>query len=171
MSKTYVIAVGNLTYFLIAASVMGFFLFRILVSGFELEDKITLVAETNEKVKMQTELSRLIESTQTQRAELSAYVLTEGQTSNFLTGIEQAASAKGVSLTTQSLKVVPEEDAFDSLAIDFIVEGSEESVREMLLLFESLPYHSKVQTLSVAKTDGGMMRGSVGLHVTLAKYD
>lgn len=171
MSKTYTIGVIAIIFLCITAGALAWFLYTVSASGVELTQKIELIADRNAKVKMHTELSRLIERTQTQRAALSKYVLTEDSTSSFLTSIEQTGGILGVALTTRSLVVAPGEGKFDSLAIEFAVEGTTEAVGNMLTVFESLPYHSQVETLTFIKEDMGRVRAMVGLKVTLGKHE
>jgi len=171
MSKIYIISIIALIFLCVAATALGWFLYTVSASGVELTQKMELIADRNAKVKMHTELSRLIERTQTARTQLSRYVLTEDNTSSFLTSIEQTGRAVGVELITRSLQVVPQEGKFDSLMIEFTVEGRSDAVRAMLLVFESLPYHSQVETLTLIKEDADRVSAEVGLKVTLGKYD
>ena len=171
MSKTYIISIIAFIFLCVSGAALVWFLYTISASGVELTQKMELIADRNAKVQMHTELSRLIERTEIARTQLTRYVLTEDSTSNFLTSIEQTGRAVGVELITRSLQVVPQEGKFDSLMIEFTVTGSSDAVRSMLVVFESLPYHSQVEKLTFKKEDAGRVSAEVGLKVTLGKYD
>jgi hypothetical protein len=171
MNKSYPILIIACLYLLAAGAVMAWFLYMVFSSGIELQKRVDMIANKNAKVKMYTGLERVIETSVSEREELATYVLTQGGTSNFLTSIEAVAANVGVSLTTQSLTVVPQKSKFDELSVEFIIAGSEASVSRMLSVLEALPYHSRVQKLAFAKMETGEVRASVGLTVSLAKYE
>jgi len=170
-SKTFLIFIGACVYFLAASAALLVMIYTVEKSGRELESRVALINDQNAKIKMYTELSRLLEQSASQRAELSSYVLKEDQTSSFLTEIESLASIRSVQLTTQSLKVIPKDGKFDELSIEFAIEGSEKSVEEMLQILEKLPYHSKLSSVLLSKEQTGDLSGSVKLSLSLYMYD
>lgn len=170
MKKSIVILISAAVYLTMASAIMVWFLYTIAASGNELQKRVTLIATENAKVQSHTELMRLIDATRVQRETLASYLLKEDTTSDFLTSIELAGANIGVTLTTQSLKVVPQEGETDVLAVEFVIAGSERAVEQMLSVIESLPYHSQVQSLTLTKTNG-TVRAKTNINVTLAKHD
>jgi hypothetical protein len=170
-TKTHFIGIFAFLYLLAAGVAFGLVLYEVYASGKELEDRVSLIGEQNAKVKLYNELSRTIDESKVERLELSTYVLTEDKTSAFLTELEQMATSFGVALKTLSLTVVNQEGAFDKLSIEFNLEGSESAVKKMLSLFETLPYHSRIESLRFAQGRNGNTEGTVKLSVTLHNYD
>jgi hypothetical protein len=169
LRTSHYIALLGLIYFLASLAVFGFTEWKIYSLGKELESKVALIAEKNAKVRMYNELSRLIEETKMERLALEAHVLTEEETSSFLTEIEMLGRSQGVTLNTQSLSVFPSEGIADDLVIEFGLSGSESAVRKMLSLFETLPYHSNVIFMSVRDEGGASVQGNIKLSVSLLR--
>lgn len=170
LTKTHYIAFAALVLVLVASAALGFVFWEVHNAGKELESKVASIAERNAKVKMYTELSRLIEESEDERAELGTYVLTEDKTSAFLTEIEALGTRLGITLTTLSLSVAPQEGEFDNLQIEFSLQGTERAVKSMLSLLESLPYHSNLSSVSMVREGSNNLRATVKLSVSLSKY-
>jgi hypothetical protein len=169
-SKTLTILIISLVFVLASAVVLGLVLYKVHREGLELAERVTLIADRNAKIKMYAELSRLVEDTEGERAELSSYVLTENDTSAFLTEIERLGVETGNQLSTASLDVVEKGSDYDELHIKFNVEGTEASVKEMLHVFEILPYHSKVESVLLTKESDDGFRGVINLTVSILSY-
>ena len=169
--KTLIIAILATTYLLVAVAGVAWMLYEVSGSGSALKERVAAIADKNAKVKAYTELSQLMEDTQGERTELQQYVLTESQTSRFLTDVEALGKKLGVDLATLSLEVDEKKDAFSSLLISFSVEGNEEQVKRMLKVLESLPYHSTVQSLSFSREQNGSVKSTIALSLTLLNYD
>ena len=86
--KTLIIAILATTYLLVAVAGVAWMLYEVSASGSALKERVAAIADKNAKVKAYTELSQLMEDTQGERTELQQYVLTESQTSRFLTDVE-----------------------------------------------------------------------------------
>jgi hypothetical protein len=169
-SKTFTILIIALIFALSSAGMLGFVLYKVHREGLELTQRVTLIADRDAKIQMYGELSRLVEETESERAELSSYVLTENETSSFLTEIERLGAETGNKLSTASLDVVEKGSDYDELHIKFNVEGTEASVKEMLHVFEILPYHSKVDSVLLTKESNDSFRGVINLTVSILSY-
>jgi hypothetical protein len=169
-SKTLTILIIAALYLLASLCVLGYVLFKVHSEGQELTERVTLIADRNAKIQMYTELSRLVSETEGERAELSSYVLTENETSSFLTEIEKIGAQTGNELSTASLDVVEKGTDYDELHIKFNVEGTEASVKEMLHVFETLPYHSAVTSVLLTKESDDSFRGVINLTVSILSY-
>lgn len=169
--KTNIVGIFSLAYILVAIAVLSWVAYEVVVSGQELRDRVTAIADTNAKVKVYKDLAMLIGATKAERDTLAGFVLTEEETSNFLTNIESIGARQGVELTTDALKVSPQEGSFDQLLIQFGVSGKEEAVKRMLTIFETLPYQSKVASLTFNRTESGRAQSTIELSITLLKHD
>ena len=101
--KTSIIAICAAIYLLLAAGAAAWTLYEVVISGKTLQERVAAIAEKNAKVKAYTELSQLMKDTEDERAQLQQYVLSEDQTSRFLTEIEDLGRKLGVELSTLSL--------------------------------------------------------------------
>lgn len=139
--------------------------------GTILEEQVAMVASHNDREQKYGELSRLVESTVSDRTELAQYLLNRSDAPSFVTSWEQLAAKQGVSYTTDSLKEVEVEKDFDQLLISFTMNGPERNVRHMLKVYESMPYHGDVTSVYVDRTplaDDGTVTMKVQLAVTLS---
>ncbi len=169
--KTFIIGILSLVYLLAASVVIALMLYEVSISGATLKERIAAIADNNAQVKAYTELSQLMADTQEERAQLQQYVLTEDQTSRFLTDMEALGAQLGVALDTVSLEVDEKKTTFSNLLISFSVEGEEEPVKRMLRILESLPYHSTVQSLSFSRETDGSVKSTIALSVALLNHD
>lgn len=170
-STTNIVAIASACYLLAAVAALALIMYGIHTSSIALTERITAIADKHAKQKTYREFSALLKSTQEERAQLSTFVLTEAQTSSFLTEIEQLGAHHGVELITDSLQVVEKEGSFNDLSIKYSIEGREDLVQKMIVLLETLPYHSKINTLSFIREESGSTKSNVELLVTLSKYE
>lgn len=168
---TKIVALVAALYFVIAVAMLGWVLYEVYTAGEALTDRVSAIADKNAKLKTYGELAKLIEDTQMQRSELETFVLTKNKTSSFLTDIESLGAAQGVLLSTNSLKVVEKEGSFNELVIQFSIEGKEAFVQKMLVLLETLPYHSHVSSLSYTREKTGTVQSTAELTMSLLKYE
>jgi len=172
MIRTRLIGIFSLVYLFVAASAVGWVVYEVGANGQELKDRVAAIADKNAKVKTYTEFSKLINETQEERAVLASYVLTEDNTSSFLTEIESLAANVGVTLFTRSLEVDDKKgSSYDDLVIVFDVEGPEVLVKNLLSIFETLPYHSQVSSLTFTVGENGVIKGTIEVKVTLLEND
>ncbi len=179
-------AVGALIFMICSFLAALYMYLTIYKAGTELTTRIVAIEQNVSKEKMVTNLEAAMAKTQDERNEISAFVLTEDETSVFLTDIEKVAATQNVTLTTNSLEVVkpikkvasgtttPQTQEitpslFDTLSISFLIEGQEDAVKKMLYVFETLPYHSTVNMFTLKREAGGYAKGTLNLSVSLLK--
>lgn len=168
-NKTKIIGIVSVVYVVIACAVFSWVVYEVATAGKELSLRVDTIAEKNAKVKAYTAVSNLLKETTQERASLVEYVLQEDNTSAFLTEIEKIGTAQGVLLTTDSLSVVEKPGAANALVIHFSIEGSENVVKKMFSILETLPYHSTVSTLSLDRKKTGLTSAVVEVEITLRK--
>ena len=144
----------------------------VISTGENLLQKTKEVADYNVRTQTYATLSQLVEQTKQERKELASYVLTEKKIIDFLTEIEKVAVEQGVELTTNSVQKNVQEGLFDEAVISFLIEGTDEYVKNMLHIFETLPYHGYVSKLSLVKNeDDRTVDANIDLTVSLLNYD
>lgn len=168
--KTHIVAIFALLYVLIATGVLAWVVYEVAQAGAVLQERVATIADQNAKSKVYQDLSNLVLRTKAEREALLGFVLTEDQTSSFLTDIESLGVSQGVTLTTDSLKVSEKEGSFNELLIQFSVEGTEENVKKMLSIFETLPYHSRVSSLTFSRDKTGKVHSTIVIDITLLKH-
>jgi hypothetical protein len=146
-------------------------LYTVTLEGEILEERVSTIANNNAKEKAYKDLQALVEKTATDREMLRTYLLTEKETSAFLTEIEQLGVRQGVVLITDSLEVKKQSGLFDMLTVRFTIEGKEELVTKMITVFETLPYHSQIVQMNFQKDDPLKTKSTIELKVTLLKED
>ncbi len=145
-------------YFIIASVLLvlcigfSFFIHRhIAHRGGELLAYIKTVAEYTDREQKYSELSRLIAATQEDREELHTYILKRSETIDFLAEVEEIAKAKQVELSTDRLEEEVTDTQFDTLVVTFALRGTDKNVRDMIRIFETVPYHSTVTSIVITE--------------------
>ncbi len=139
------------------------------------QEELILIKQNLEREQEYTTLARIVEESEGDRTALKDFILTEegGETISFLTEIEKMARNSGVDLVTENLDVVTVQGSvYDDLHISFKVEGQIDKVHDLILLLESLPYHSKMRRVELAKV-GGTERfgGKVVVSLSIISHD
>jgi len=172
--KTKAIAFGSVVLLVLSIAALVFTWGYVNAKGEGLVERATAVANANAREQIYAELTQLVDSTKSDREELSTYILTEEKTIYFLSSIESMAADQQVDLTTNSLNVVEGRGKFDTLVISFSVSGYEEHIYSLLKMFETIPYHGEVSKLSLEtlNTDAGkQLAGTIELSVSLLNHD
>ena len=169
--KSNTIALLSLLFALCSGVVCSWVFYEVITSGQLLTDHVTAIADTRAKERAYKDLAVQVAKTDVQRTTLNSFVLTEEGTGAFLTQIEQLGVSQGVTLTTNSLKVVAQKDLPTVLQVQFSVVGNEQLVKKVLSILETLPYHSVVSVLTLSKSAGGQAQALIDLSVTLFKHD
>lgn len=75
-----------------------------------------------------------------------------GETVDFLAFVEDVAKRTGVTIEVSNLDVVKTKaKGFDDLSASFIITGAREAVEGVLVIFENLPYHSRITALNLER--------------------
>lgn len=87
------------------------------------------------------------------RERLNELVLSgESDTIAFLSHIDQLGTATGVTVTTDELSSEKSTSPnFTEIAASLSLSGSKDAVESMIELLESMPYHSRIESLSLSR--------------------
>lgn len=144
--------------------------------GVELAEQAQIIADQQAFQSQFVRLEETIEKTAEQRTALGALILQDdGDTIGLLSEFDQIASEQGVELTTQNLSVAELPGSFNELVLSYSLGGSEAAVKRMISIFETMPYHSEVTSVSLARAVSPVgvvsANASVVLRVTINAYD
>ena len=133
------------------------------------EKQTTALAEQH--MRDLSELKRLYDETKEDRENLHTYVLEGDDVIDFLGLVEALGKEQKVELKTETIRDISNDGKFDDLEIAISVSGSYESIEQILLLFETLPYQSQVTRLDMARDGdvGAKWSGKFTLKVTRTK--
>lgn len=146
------------------------------VSLYIVQAKVTELAIARETVAEQilkesayNTLLELLEDTTADRTELASRFLTERDTVTFINQAEAEAARRGLQLETTNLSISEgQDDTFDTLLVGFSFSGSEQMVRQYVMLLETLPYHHHISDMQlVSQTGLANWRGTITLQFTL----
>lgn len=144
--------------------------------GETLREQMQAIADREASDAKSQELRELVAATLAQREELQEYILQDdGETIALLSELDRIADSFFVELVTQKLDVVETKEEFNVLQLSYHLEGSEEAVEQMILLFETLPYHGHLTEVSMtrpaAEDEEQEVRASVAMELSIKKYD
>ncbi len=167
---TKIVAIISGFVFLVSASVTALFFVMVEKEKKVYEERTLALAQANSDQESLRTLMTTLEETKVERESLVSRVLKDEEVINFLALLESLGSEQGVVLTTNSLKVEPINETFETLLINLDVEGSRDSVLRMLRLFETLPYQVFIESVQLSRADGsGAWKGLFELRVTKLK--
>jgi len=126
-------------------------LFWVLQQGSALVDRAQVIADHESRKSTYQSLQDLLARTETERAALLDYTLTETDTIDFLATIESMARTHGVLLVTDTLNVADEKDSttYQTLHASFTITGEVDAVNTVLKVLEELPYMSRVDGVNI----------------------
>lgn len=135
--------------FFVAAVVAVVFGYRYIISlGDTLHEQRVAINQYDAQQQFQLQLTRLIDETAVQRAEVTSRFLTETETIDFLTMIESTAGSFGLTIKTTGLDLIEtDNDAFQDLSVRFVITGTQAATEQFLHVLETLPYHSQLDDL------------------------
>ena len=128
-----------------------------------------VIAEQNNKEQEYHNLIQITESTKNDRDTLAGFFITEKDTISFISNIENLANDMGITLETSQLSIKPKTKKTEpQLYVGFNFSGSETAVRQLVLLFENIPYHKSIPELVLTRNaDDGTWKGSILLYITI----
>ena len=168
-TKTKKIFILSLIMVIAMTASLGYFLYNINVRGMLLEEQLTILAENDTKESAYLKLRRLAQDTEDERALLaSGFFTSEGDSIVFLGEIEKMATALGLSLETDSLdKIVNEETKEEYIQMSFIFGGQKNAVFKFSKLLEVVPYHSTVESLQLREVGAGNWEGHLTILISI----
>lgn len=157
MSKTairyLVLNLGILTF---ASLVFIFMLLGVNSKGEELTHYVEIRREQESKQESALLVRRLITETESDRANLrAAFFASESDSIQFLTETERAATAAGLKISTEGLAPKNIQIAGHDMSVvevAFAVAGRSSQVKDFIQYLETLPIHSRVETLNLKQS-------------------
>jgi hypothetical protein len=171
MKTTTGVAIVSLLFAIAGFAACGYMVYVTARMGSEITSRAQTIADNNEKIQSLKSMKEVYERSSEEREELSGFALTEDEAGDFLTEIERLGKEQGVSITTGALKVEKKKDTPDQLAVEFVIEGSEAQVRNVMSLLETLPYPSLLASATLAVEPDKKAKSTVKVLITLVKYD
>ena len=168
--KTKIIFVVSIICFLVSVGGVYMLWSTIKNQGEALAQKANELALFEAQNKSYRDLEQLVNDTQSQRTQLQEYLLTEDQTIDFLSKIENLADSLAIDLSTDALKVQDTEGPFDTLLISYRIEGMKTRVDTLIQMLETLPYQAGLSNLSFQydfKDGVSVTTGTFTLAITL----
>lgn len=145
--------------------------------GEALRESMQLIADEQRFEKQYTVLAASVRETVEEREMLEKAILRgDRDTIELLSTLDNVAAGQGVELTTNSLTENEGTGRFGELTLVYTVSGSEKAVMRMLEIFEHLPYHGHITSVSVrrstsAGTGATEAIANLTLVLTIEKYD
>ena len=136
------------------------------------ETHIDLAKERIETKAHQESLQKLMETleeTEGERAALLTRFIKEEDVIDVLSLVESLGNEQGVIFTTNSLNVVPINDALESLVISMKVEGNYVRVHKVLSLLEHLPYQAIITKAQIQESTDDEWVGVFEIQITKFK--
>ena len=128
---------------------------RIETLGHALRENMQIIVDEQTVENEYLALQSVLAETADERSELGTYVLHDNDDAvTFLSSLDEAAAALGVTLSTEKLDLAEtaEHPLFDTLRAEFVLEGAESRVMDMLTLLENVPLHSDMRSLVFERT-------------------
>jgi hypothetical protein len=173
-SQTWLI--GSFFIFLLSATIFLYVLYSINQKGFQFAESKRVIGEHSAKEASFNTVQQLLTTTKDDREKIDSFFIQENQTISFITEIERNATAIGVRLVTNELSINPSTVDPNGvktpavLIVGFDFSGSKYAVEQFLVLLENVPYHKKITSVSVAKSDDSLWKVNLKMQLTL-QYD
>lgn len=145
--------------------------------GEKLQEQMLTIANQQAFEARFDELSKMVNETESERSQLAGYILKDdADTITLLSKFDDIAAKQNVDLKTSQLTVEEQKGPYNLLKLSYSLEGSETSVRRMIQLFETVPYHGYITSLSLQRstneaTGAVEVESTIGLEITIEKYD
>jgi hypothetical protein len=152
INTTKIIAIISATVFFASAALFVGFFFVTIGLGEDVRIKQSERAQTEAHASELSTLVQLVETTTEERSTLQTYFLAEGDVIKFLELIESVGREQGATLITKSLTVTESNGDFSELHVVVSASGTYESLEHVLRIFESLPYQSYVNNITMSRS-------------------
>lgn len=162
--------------FCVAAGIFSYTLYDVSNQSIKLAESKQLISEYTAKEAAYNSVQNLLTSTKEDRDKIKKLFIKEKDAITFISEIEQDARTVGVMLTTNELSVVQTSTDANGvvtpgvLIVGFDFSGREAAVAQFMTLLENIPYHKKINDVSVAKADTDVWKANVKMQLTL-RYD
>lgn len=142
-----------------------------------LTKNMQLIADEQSFETQYTVSQDMVLATVDERAELERYIVADNRaTIELLSQLDEIGSRQGVELTTSNLEEQSTDGTFNALLIRYNISGRADAVMHMIKIFETLPYHGYVSSLSVARSYDSTIgeqtvRAEIELRLSIKKHD
>jgi len=145
----------NIITLIIAGLVLVFMMSQINKKGDDLLGYLQVRQEQEGKKESALMVQRLVQETQSERSKLAAaFFASESDSIQFLTEAERVANQAGLNISTEGLELGKSSQAGRDLLmveITFAFSGRLEAVKGFLQYLETIPFHSKTESLSLSQ--------------------
>jgi hypothetical protein len=121
-------------------------------------------SSSSEQLELATLKAALVD-TAADRARLRELIVTDDRLTEFLALVEGGARAQGLVAETRSVDIVKPGGPFEELRVVLEAEGSYGSLRQLVDLFETMPFHIDMETIALDR-EGDGWRGVFTFSVT-----
>lgn len=154
-----------------ALTAAGYLLVQVRQQGLALETNLAVINENNAKAATFARIERQINESSDERATIAAAFLQSGsQGPDFLTSLETWGQEFGLQIEVISLEEVSSAVATGKteVKVNFAFIGAETTVLEFTKFLEALPYHARLESLSIGKAvKEEAVRAEVDLRITV----
>jgi hypothetical protein len=130
---------------------LGCILYVIHMQGTKLEEAKTTIAEHTAKELAYANVTKVLETSEADRAKLDSYFISDKDTISFITELESTATSFGVILQTTGLSVTPATTVAGVvhppvLSVGLRIKGDKVAVKKYIVLLENIPYHKQISS-------------------------
>ena len=156
-----------------AIGILGFIAYNVVAEGEYLTEQINSFQTQQAQEESYFKLKRIAEDSKDERAELeSHFLLSEGDSINFLNQIEKLAPRYGVTINTEGLGIVTDEvDESKWIQVSFALAGSRERIQDFIEVLEELPYVSRLTQVEMESLSSSQWQADVTMRVRVLEYD
>ena len=145
----------SVTLILVLASI----LYVIHVQGTKLGEAKEAIAQNSAKELAYSSVTRVLAASENERAKLESYFISDKDTISFISELEAAAKAFGVTMQTTGLSVTPATIVAGVsnppvLSVGVQVKGDKAAVKKYIVLLENVPYHKRITNFSFSGNSG-----------------
>lgn len=159
--------------FSLAGASAWWMVYQLSVKGDELGKQVETLQEHRAQEASYYRLQKTyIESKEDREELMNLFVLSEGDSIDFLNEIEALSVKIGLSLKTNGVKTLKdEEDDSEWIEIGYEVEGSRERIKRLVQILEQIPYVSRVLSLDMKSISKTEWKADVVLRVKILAYE
>lgn len=150
-----------------AIAAVGLVVYLVVVGGEQLEEQVEMLQKHEAQEASQLQLQRTADTSKEDRAVLQEYFLKQESNSiDFLNHIEGMAPVVGVDLKTNELQSVQDtKTETDWIEVSFSILGSRNAVQRFIQVLETLPYLSRVTSVTLSALSSQEWQAEVTVRV------
>lgn len=171
-SKTKKLLIIALIIAVVAGALVLYLFIQIQQQGITLKSQQTVLAEAELKQETYTRIKRIVTETEDKRAKLkTAFFTDQSDSLDFITYLEDDLAPRArVDLKTESLEalaVANNPNATD-MKMQFSFSGAKADVVDFARLLEVLPYHSRIEKLTIVRKESNTWEGEVTVVIVVS---